>query len=133
MDPEQLAQWRARLARAHGSWLCPICKCAYASQAQFDEMTGIVELVRHRECGHVLMWRSGGADWLAPYLAEPMMAELLPMPRLPAIGPRRVAIEPAHWSRHHDACVECGQTDKPHASRGNCTRCDGRVRWRNRR
>ena len=27
------------------------------------------------------------------------------------------------WCRKHASCVVCGKTDKPHASRGRCTRC----------
>lgn len=27
------------------------------------------------------------------------------------------------WSRHYDACVACGTTDRPHQARGMCNRC----------
>ena len=27
------------------------------------------------------------------------------------------------WSRKYDACIKCGQSDAPHASKGLCTRC----------
>ena len=131
MDAEQRDQWRRRLERAHGSWLCPVCKVAYGSQAQFVDMAGVVELIRHRECGHVLMWRGGAVDLVAPYLAEPPLMAGLPPIAVPRLhGARPTA---GRWARKYDACLECGLTDKPHASRGNCTGCDTRVRWRNRK
>jgi hypothetical protein len=80
VDLDQRDQWRKRLTKAHGAWLCAICKCAYSSQAQFTEMAGVVELVRHSECGHVLMYRDGGTDWLEPYLAEMRMPVAPPRP-----------------------------------------------------
>jgi len=30
------------------------------------------------------------------------------------------------WSQHYSACIECGETSRPHASRGRCTRCNQR-------
>ena len=35
------------------------------------------------------------------------------------------------WSRHgHTACVECGRTESDHVTRGLCTRCYDRERYR---
>lgn len=31
------------------------------------------------------------------------------------------------WAEQHDACVECGGTDRPHAGGGLCRRCYGRA------
>lgn len=30
---------------------------------------------------------------------------------------------PGRWSRAHDACVQCGTTERPHKVHGVCTRC----------
>ena len=32
------------------------------------------------------------------------------------------------WSRHHDACTACGQTDSKHWGNGRCNRCHHRNR-----
>jgi len=32
------------------------------------------------------------------------------------------------WSRHHDACLECNSTERPHMGRGLCSRCWQRAR-----
>lgn len=32
------------------------------------------------------------------------------------------------WSRKHDACVDCGRTERKHASKGRCTRCNDALR-----
>jgi hypothetical protein len=35
------------------------------------------------------------------------------------------------WSRHgHTACIECGRTEASHVSRGRCTRCYDKARYR---
>lgn len=31
------------------------------------------------------------------------------------------------WSRKFDACVKCGQSDSPHASKGRCLRCYAKM------
>lgn len=36
----------------------------------------------------------------------------------------------ARWAQDHDACKECGMTERPHHSRGLCDRCRGRLRAR---
>lgn len=32
------------------------------------------------------------------------------------------------WSRQHDACIDCGTTERKHASKGRCTRCNNALR-----
>lgn len=32
------------------------------------------------------------------------------------------------WARQHDACIDCGTTERKHASRGRCTRCTDGLR-----
>jgi hypothetical protein len=32
------------------------------------------------------------------------------------------------WSRDYDACVDCGETDKPYAGHGRCERCRSKAR-----
>jgi hypothetical protein len=45
----------------------------------------------------------------------------------PSIGKPRKG---GHWSRTgHDACVECGTTEREHQGRGLCTRCFERTRY----
>jgi hypothetical protein len=34
------------------------------------------------------------------------------------------------WSEQYDRCVECQSTARPHASKGRCVVCDGRIRQR---
>lgn len=58
MDPTQLTKRRARLAAAHGDWLCPICKTALADQAAIGRLAGISEVTRHSECGHIITYRA---------------------------------------------------------------------------
>ena len=33
------------------------------------------------------------------------------------------------WALKHDACVECGGTERPHQGRGLCRACYQRLRW----
>ena len=33
------------------------------------------------------------------------------------------------WSTKFSECQNCGMTDSPHVSRGNCKRCDARMRY----
>jgi len=74
--------------------MCSVCKTAYASQEQFAQMLGAVEMTRHSECGHVISWRDGGTDWLKPYLAEPMQEGLKPLPKLMPRSMDRLAYVP---------------------------------------
>jgi hypothetical protein len=30
------------------------------------------------------------------------------------------------WAKEYDACIACGETTRPHASKGRCTRCNQR-------
>ena len=32
-------------------------------------------------------------------------------------------VRPGRWAHDHDACVECGSSDRQHAGQGLCTRC----------
>jgi hypothetical protein len=45
----------------------------------------------------------------------------------PALPAPKVVAKPStagkRWSRHHDACVNCGTTNHPHASKGRCRPC----------
>jgi len=34
------------------------------------------------------------------------------------------------WAIRHDACVDCGTTQRPHRAGGRCKRCDDRWRYR---
>lgn len=34
------------------------------------------------------------------------------------------------WTRHYDACRECGTSDIPHQGKGLCERCYSRHHWR---
>lgn len=34
------------------------------------------------------------------------------------------------WSRLYNRCVVCGETERPHAGRGMCTRCKSLLSWR---
>lgn len=42
---------------------------------------------------------------------------------LPCNISKHQADRPNRWARKHDACVECGTTDRKHISHGRCSRC----------
>jgi hypothetical protein len=92
VDDQARADWRERLRRAYGGWCCPVCKTAYADQAQLEQFAGIAEIVRHSECGHVLTYRAGGAlELLKPYVPD-QHGETLPY----ALPPRRSLVRIPH-------------------------------------
>ena len=41
-------------------------------------------------------------------------------------------LPPGQWAKEHDHCRACGQTDRPHHSRGLCQRCNSRDQMRTR-
>jgi hypothetical protein len=57
VDAATRAAWRAKLKRLFPEH-CPVCKIPYEDQVAFNDMPQH-KLVRHSECGHVLMWREG--------------------------------------------------------------------------
>jgi hypothetical protein len=124
VDAEARAQWRQRLEQAYGNWCCPICKTAYASQAQFEQMAGVVEMTRHSECGHVITYRAGGADFLEKYLAEARMPALPhsveqpdPTPARPPRGGAALVMDCPHQRPAHRVCEGC--TIEIHTRGGN--------------
>jgi hypothetical protein len=69
VDDEQRTEWRQRIAANYPQY-CPNCKLRYDEQSRFDlPEFYLIELTRHSECGHVLMWRSGANVWKR-YLAD---------------------------------------------------------------
>lgn len=58
--------------------------------------------------------------------APPLGADAVVRPE----GRRRSpnALPEGKWSRHHDACVACGRTDRQHKSKGRCSACDATAR-----
>jgi hypothetical protein len=36
---------------------------------------------------------------------------------------------PTSWARDHDACLDCGTSDRSHRANGRCKRCDDRCRY----
>ena len=92
MDDQARADWRERLEQTY-PWVCPCCKTRYVDQAKLETRLlreRHTEVVRHSECGHVLMWRAGAAQWprhyprptwaIAPAM-EPLERLELPPPR----------------------------------------------------
>jgi hypothetical protein len=60
-----LDEWRQRLAATYPEH-CPLCKLRYDDAEQIENrLRGkpIVDLTRHSECGHILMYRGGVLAW----------------------------------------------------------------------
>lgn len=46
----------------------------------------------------------------------------------PSTTTSAAAADGKRWSRKHDACIDCGTTERKHASKGRCTRCNDALR-----
>jgi hypothetical protein len=69
VDDQARADWRERLEQTY-PWVCSCCKTRYVDQAKLETRLlreRHTEVVRHSECGHVLMWRAGAAQWPRHY------------------------------------------------------------------
>lgn len=59
----------------------------------------------------------------------PLVRPKKPPPKVKPSGrPKGTTVLNGCWSLAHDACVECGTTDRRHASNGRCGRCHERAR-----